>query len=132
MNNRKINDLLGSMDKKTLEQKASNENSGERTQPKEDNSGAEPLKEKAPMPDITSIISGLMDSDAASLNTQDVDMIFKIKKIMDKLNTNKDDSTLTLLHALKPYMNERRTEKLDNAIKMARLSQLGELFKEDF
>ena len=51
---------------------------------------------------------------------------------MDKLNTNKDDSTLTLLHALKPYMNERRTEKLDNAIKMARLSQLGELFKEDF
>lgn len=58
----------------------------------------------------------------------DMGTIMKMKNIMDKVNTKKDDSRSTLLRSLKPYMRESRKEKIDQYIQLFGMTQLFDGF----
>lgn len=57
----------------------------------------------------------------------DIDMIFKMKKIMDSMKNNKDDPRANLLLSLKPYLKNSRQEKVDQYIKLFNMSKVFEV-----
>ena len=61
----------------------------------------------------------------------DMDMIFKIKKIMDKMNDTKNDPRANLLLSLKPYLKESRKEKVEQYIKLFSVGKVMEAFNSD-
>ena len=82
-------------------------------------------------PDAVSKITQMM-SGAANESTQsndDLEMTRKISAIASKMN-DKSDPKINLLYALRPYMNSARTQHIDRAIKMIKLTQITELFKD--
>ena len=48
----------------------------------------------------------------------DINTILKMKKIMDSMNSNKDDPRSNLLLSLKPYLKESRRKKVDQYIQL--------------
>lgn len=58
-----------------------------------------------------------------------VEMMRKIKKVMDRLNTN-NDPRINLLNAIKPYLNTRRQKKLDSCIRLLQVTSLAKLMEE--
>jgi len=57
------------------------------------------------------------------------EMILKAKSMFDKIS-KEDDPRLTLLLALKPYLNKKRLDNVDNAIKILKMSKFSALFGE--
>ncbi len=68
------------------------------------------------------------DSNATNI---DMNTIFKIKEIMDKINSSHNDKRSHLLMALKPYLRESRQTKLDQYMKLLDIAPLLEMFKND-
>jgi hypothetical protein len=60
---------------------------------------------------------------------ENIDMARRIKKVMDKINTN-NDPRINLLNAIKPFLNNKRQSKLNNCIKLLHMSSLTK-FVED-
>ena len=56
----------------------------------------------------------------------DIEMILKIKSIMDKMNSQKDPRA-KLLISLKPYLNEKRKGKVEQYIQFLNLSRVIEM-----
>ena len=54
----------------------------------------------------------------------------KIKKIIDAMNSKKDDPRTNLLNSLKPYLRENRKNKLDQYIQLLNMSQILDIFKD--
>ena len=75
-----------------------------------ENKKAEPEKENFNVPDM-----GI-----------DMDTVSKITKIISRLKDEGDDKT-ALLQAMEPYLNEKRREKLQKGIKLAKLSKIAKL-----
>ena len=64
---------------------------------------------------------------SSSIPNIDIEMLLKIKSIMDKVNTKNDPRT-NLLLSLKPYLNDVRKEKLEQYIQFLNLSKVFEAF----
>lgn len=64
----------------------------------------------------------------------DIETILKIKEIISKINKNQNSPRNNLLHALKPYLENDKQEKLEKYIKIANLLSILEDFdvKLDF
>lgn len=60
----------------------------------------------------------------------DMATIMKIKNIMSKINSKKDDPRSNLLLSLKPYLKPSRKEKLDQYMKFINLTSIMESFTE--
>ena len=76
-----------------------------------------------------------IDSSANSNDsTIDIETILKIKEIISKINKNQNSPRNNLLHALKPYLENDKQEKLEKYIKIANLLSILEDFdvKLDF
>jgi hypothetical protein len=58
-----------------------------------------------------------------------IDMMRKVKKVMDRVN-NVNDPKISLLFALKPFLNTRRQKKLNNCINLLRMSSLARLMED--
>lgn len=58
-----------------------------------------------------------------------IEMMKKFKRVMDRLNTN-DDPRIHLLHSLSPFLSIRRQKKLNNCIKMLQMTGLARLMDE--
>lgn len=58
-----------------------------------------------------------------------IEMMRKVGKIMERLNTTTDPN-INLLHAIKPFLNNKRQQKLDNCIKLLQVSRLTRLLDE--
>ena len=58
----------------------------------------------------------------------DLEMMMKMKRIIDKMNSNKDDTRANLLKSLKPYLNDSRKEKVDQYIQLFNMSKIIEVF----
>lgn len=58
----------------------------------------------------------------------DMATIMKIKNIMSKVNSNKDDPKSNLLTSLKPYLRDSKKEKLDKYMKFMNLTSVIEVF----
>lgn len=63
---------------------------------------------------------------------ENMEMIMQIKKIYDEMSNTGDDPRLNLIMALKPYLSEKRLDKLDMAVKFIQLSKLGPVFEKLF
>lgn len=59
----------------------------------------------------------------------DIGTILKIKSIMQKMNS-KDDPRTNLLTSLKPYLNNKRKEKLDQYVKLLSMSKIIDVFND--
>lgn len=66
-------------------------------------------------------------SDSASSEI-DINTIFKMKQVMDSINSNKDDPRTNLLLSLKPYLKESRQKKVDQYIKLFGIGKAFETF----
>lgn len=58
----------------------------------------------------------------------DIETIMKMKTIMDKMQSNKNDPRANLLLSLKPYLKESRKEKVDQYIQLFGMSKVMEMF----
>lgn len=69
-------------------------------------------------------------SDSSSNNSFhiDMDMLLKMKSIMDKMNHTKDDPRANLLLSLKPYLKESRKDKVEQYVKLFSMSKVMEVF----
>lgn len=57
----------------------------------------------------------------------DINMIMKMKTIMDSMKTNKNDPRANLLKSLKPYLNKNRKDKVDQYIQLFNMSKVFEV-----
>lgn len=58
----------------------------------------------------------------------DMGTILKIKQIMEKMNSKKNDPRSNLLLSLKPYLNPTRKQKVDQYIQLFNMGSLMENF----
>ena len=61
----------------------------------------------------------------------DINTILKMKNVMDKMNSNKNDPRSNLLLSLKPYLNNDRRQKLDQYMQFLNISKVIEAFNSD-
>lgn len=57
----------------------------------------------------------------------DINMIMKMKNIMDSMKTNKNDPRANLLRSLKPYLNKHRKDKVEQYINLFNMSKVFEV-----
>ena len=79
-----------------------------------------------------SFTSSVSDANSKSDETSsspefDINMIMKMKNIMDSMKTNKNDPRANLLKSLKPYLNNNRKEKVDQYIQLFNMSKIFEI-----
>jgi predicted unusual protein kinase regulating ubiquinone biosynthesis (AarF/ABC1/UbiB family) len=60
---------------------------------------------------------------------ENLEMIRKVKKIMDRVNT-KDDPRINLLTAIKPFLNSTRQKKLSNCVKLLQMHNITRFIDE--
>jgi len=53
-----------------------------------------------------------------------MDMLLKMKSMVDKVNVTQDDPRSNLLASLKPYLKESRQDKLDQYIQLMNMSKM--------
>lgn len=70
------------------------------------------------------------DSSNSNNNSFDIDIntMLKLKQIMESLNSKKPDPRTNLLLSLKPYLKERRKQKVDQYIKLFNMEKVLETF----
>jgi len=59
----------------------------------------------------------------------DTETFRKVKKVLDKFNTG-NDPRMNLLHAIKPFMNNKRQKKLNNCIQLLQMTSLTRLLND--
>ena len=69
------------------------------------------------------------NENSSNFNTTgiDIEMIMKMKTIIDKMNT-KDDPRSNLLQSLKPYLKDSRKSKVDQYIQLMNMSKVMDVF----
>lgn len=87
--------------------------------------------------DIKNLLNNLKsssDSENTSKETSDnndagidINTILKMKKVMDSMNSNKDDPRSNLLLSLKPYLKESRRKKVDQYIQLFGIGKAFEI-----
>ena len=61
----------------------------------------------------------------------DINTMLKMKSVMDKMNSHKDDPRANLLLSLKPYLNNNRKQKLDQYMQFLNISQIIDAFNSN-
>ena len=71
-----------------------------------------------------------ISSSSNDFNFSDIDIntILKMKKVMDSMNSNKDDPRTNLLLSLKPYLKKSRQDKVEQYIKLFSMGKAFEVF----
>ena len=84
-------------------------------------------------PDMINNIMGMLNnnsnnnsSDNSGTSSPDIDLdtLLKMKSIIDKMNTKKDDPRSKLLNSLRPYLKQSRQDKLDQYIQLMNMSKI--------
>lgn len=75
------------------------------------------------------------DSDNASNSNAspniDINTLLKMKSIMDKINTNKNDPRSNLLLSLKPYLKESRKNKVEQYVQLFNMTKIIDVFNQN-
>ena len=61
----------------------------------------------------------------------DINTMMKMKSIMDKMNSSRNDPRSNLLQSLKPYLNDNRKERLDQYMQFLNISKVLEAFNSE-
>lgn len=87
----------------------------------------EPEKSKGPAP-----VNGSSDGGAAGIGDLfgqiDPALISRLLPLLGELNRGGDDERLQLLYALRPFLKPERQEKVERAVKAAKLIHIGKKF----
>ncbi|MCL2355046.1 MAG: hypothetical protein FWC68_04150 [Oscillospiraceae bacterium] len=83
-----------------------------------------PKKDESSPENITSTSTAAQSPESANAPAIDMDMVFKMKSMVEKMNTNNDDPRSNLLGSLKPYLKESRKDKLDQYIQLLNMSKM--------
>ncbi len=73
--------------------------------------------------------SGSTDSSDSGFDF-DLEMFFKLQKIMSAMQSSKNDENARLLMSLKPFLHESRRNKVDRAVKLMNMSKVLSVIKE--
>lgn len=60
----------------------------------------------------------------------DINTILKMKSIMEKMQTSKNDPRSNLLLSLKPYLKESRKSKVEQYVQLLNMTKIMEAFHE--
>ena len=71
------------------------------------------------------------DSNNSNNFNFDINTMMKIKNIMDKMNSSRNDPRSNLLQSLKPYLNDNRKERLDQYMQFLNISKVLEAFNSE-
>ena len=71
------------------------------------------------------------DSNNSNNFNFDINTMMKMKNIMDKMNSSRNDPRSNLLHSLKPYLNDNRKERLDQYMQFLNISKVLEAFNSE-
>ena len=71
------------------------------------------------------------DSNNSNNFNFDINTMMKMKNIMDKMNSSRNDPRSNLLKSLKPYLNDNRKERLDQYMQFLNISQIIDAFNSD-
>lgn len=87
-----------------------------------------PSEEGGMLGKIGELAKGLMGGDEPDRGGMDIDpaMLGKIGRLMSA-GSQQDSDQRALLEAMKPYMSEKRRQKMDKALKIARLARIARL-----
>lgn len=95
------------------------------------------LKDSGSLENIKNIFDNLKNSSTNSNSSKedssyenpeiDINTILKLKKVMDSMNSKKDDPRSNLLLSLKPYLKESRRKKVDEYVKLFGLGKAFEV-----
>lgn len=66
-----------------------------------------------------------------SMPNFDINMLLKMKSIMDKMNSNKNDPRSNLLHSLKPYLRESRKSKVEQYVQLFNMTKIIDVFNQN-
>lgn len=58
-----------------------------------------------------------------------IDMLRKVKNIMDRVNTN-NDPKINLLNAIKPFLNNKRQKRLNDCMKLLQMTSITKLLDD--
>lgn len=61
----------------------------------------------------------------------DINTILKMKSIMEKMQTSKNDPRSNLLLSLKPYLKESRKSKVEQYVQLLNMTKIMEAFHEN-
>lgn len=61
----------------------------------------------------------------------DINMLLKIKSIMDKMNENKNDPRSNLLRSLKPYLKKSRQDKVEQYVQLFSMGKIINAFNQN-
>lgn len=61
---------------------------------------------------------------------ENMEIMRRVKRVMDKLNSN-NDPRVNLLTAIKPFLNTRRQKKVSDCIKLLQMSSLVKLMEDN-
>lgn len=70
------------------------------------------------------------DKSSRAFSPSDIDMLFKIKRIMAASNGVRDNNRTRLLTALKPFLKSERQEKLEQAVRLANAAEVLKMFRD--
>lgn len=71
------------------------------------------------------------DSNNSNNFNFDINTMMKIKNIMDKMISSRNDPRSNLLQSLKPYLNDNRKERLDQYMQFLNISKVLEAFNSE-
>lgn len=84
---------------------------------------------------IMNMFNNSNDSDNASNSNAspniDINTLLKMKSIMDKINTNKNDPRSNLLLSLKPYLKESRKNKVEQYVQLFNMTKIIDVFNQN-
>ena len=88
----------------------------------------------SPSPAAGAAQGGGMDFSALSSLLGGIDMgtISRFLPLLQEMNSSRNDERTALLHALKPFLRPERQEKVDTALRLARLFHVGKAFFKGF
>ena len=69
---------------------------------------------------------------SALLGGMDLNMISRLLPLMQEMNSPRNDERAALLHALQPFLKPERRDKVDTALRLARLLHVGKSFFKGF
>ncbi len=71
---------------------------------------------------------------AASFPLGDIDpqMLKMMSRVMEQYGSGGDDGKALILNTLKPYLKEERRQKVDEALKIARMAKLAKIAFSEF
>ena len=67
------------------------------------------------------------DSNNSNNFNFDINTMMKMKNIMDKMNSSRNDPRSNWLQSLKPYLNETKKDKIDNYVKFLQFAKIIEV-----